>query len=139
MPSHIPNLDRELDILVVEDDLDDILLLETALADNKVNYKMGVITRGDKLMPYLQAVNRFPDIIVLDFNLPVKHGKEILKELSESVLYNHIPIVVLTTSSAKEDMRYAYDMGAKSFITKPTSIQGFNELISTLLGLIPAP
>ena len=120
---------KELNILVVEDDLDDILLLETALSDNKVIYKMRVITQGDKLMPHLENSDSFPDIIILDFNLPVKHGKDILKEIFTNDRFNQIPIVVLTTSSAKEDMRYAYEMGAKSFVTKPTSVAGFNELV----------
>jgi len=119
-------------ILVVEDDLDDILLLETALTDNQVPYNIDVIMQGDRLMPHLEMADNAPDIIILDFNLPVKHGREILSEIRNNNRFNTIPIIVLTTSSAKEDIEYSYRMGAKKFITKPTSLSGFTDLVNNI-------
>ena len=131
MPSHFKDTSK-LNMLVVEDDLDDVLLLETALTDNNVAYNIDVIMQGDKLMPHLEVSEQLPHIIILDFNLPMKHGRELLKEIKEDDRFNSIPVIVLTTSSAREDIDYAYRMGAKKFITKPTSLKGFNELVNTI-------
>lgn len=131
MPSHLNN-SYKLNILVVEDDLDDVLLLETALTDNEIPYNINVIMQGDKLMPHLEQTEEIPHIIILDFNLPVKHGRELLKEISLDTRFNQIPVIVLTTSSAREDIDYSYRMGAKKFITKPTSLHGFKELVENI-------
>ena len=131
MPSHFKD-SFKLNILVVEDDLDDVLLLETALADNEIPYNIQVIMQGDKLVPHLEQTEELPHIIILDFNLPVKHGRELLKEINLNERFKMIPVIVLTTSSAREDIEYSYRMGAKKFITKPTSLRGFKELVENI-------
>jgi DNA-binding response OmpR family regulator len=123
-------------ILLIEDDYDDIDLLQDALGDNRIVYKMDIINEGDKVHSYLESIQNLPHIIVLDFNLPKKHGKEILKEISADGRYNHIPLIVLTTSSAKEDIEYSYKMGARHFITKPTTLAGFNKTVEIICSLV---
>ena len=126
-------MDTKLQILLIEDDSDDIELLEEALMYNKVNYQLDVIMHGDKVMPYLSDIINFPDIIVLDFNIPKLHGREILQLIKSSDTYNKIPIIVLTTSAAREDINYALKMGASHFITKPTSLEEFNKTVNIIV------
>lgn len=123
-------------ILLIEDDHDDIYLLESALADNSVTYRMDTIREGDKVQPYLHSSGAIPDIIVLDFNLPKKHGREVLRDIKADDRYKQIPLIVLTTSSAKEDRDYSYQMGAQHFITKPSNLQGFNKTVEIICSLV---
>jgi CheY-like chemotaxis protein len=136
MPPATTNLTPPFTILLVEDDMDDIMLLKAALQDNQVVCTVDVITEGDKVNGYLNGAKALPHIIVLDFNLPKKHGKEILREIKSDSRFSSIPVVVLTTSSSKEDMEYSYQHGANHFITKPTSVSGFNNAVNILCGLV---
>ena len=122
-------------IFLIEDDADDIELLEVSLKDNNVEYKMDVVMEGDKVQEYLRNCKRLPNIIVMDFNLPRVHGREIIKQIKSNEDFKKIPLVVLTTSTAKEDIEYSYKMGADSFITKPTTIQGFNATVGSIVQL----
>jgi DNA-binding response OmpR family regulator len=124
---------KPLDILLIEDDIDDVDLLKEALNDNNVHYQMEVIMEGDKVYPYLKDTEKLPGIIVMDLNLPKTDGKEILQEIKASSPLINIPIVVLTTSSSKEDMDYCHRMGINKFITKPATIDGWNSTISSIL------
>lgn len=121
-----------LKILLIEDDEDDVELLKEALNDNNVDYSMHVIMEGDKVLPHLKKSSSLPDIIVMDLNLPRFHGKEILKELKLINDFKDVPILVFSTSSAKEDMEYSYKLGANQFITKPATIIGWNETIQAI-------
>ena len=120
-------------ILLVEDDADDIELLEEAFRSNKVSYTLTCIKEGDKVMPYLTEQATAPDIIVLDFNLPKLHGREILSLLKRSEKFSDVPVVVLTTSASKEDIAFAKQMGADHYITKPTSIEDFDVAVATIV------
>jgi DNA-binding response OmpR family regulator len=124
---------KPLDILLIEDDIDDVDLLKEALNDNNVHYEMEVIMEGDKVYPYLKDTEKLPGIIVMDLNLPKTDGKEILQEIKSSSPLINIPIVILTTSSSKEDMDYCHRMGINKFITKPATIDGWNSTISSIL------
>ncbi|MEO6488660.1 MAG: response regulator [Ferruginibacter sp.] len=126
-------MNTNLEILLVEDDTDDIELLDEALRDNNIAFTMKVITHGDKVLPYLKEVNGSPDIIILDYNIPRLHGREILHLIKSSESFSNIPVIVMTTSAAREDMDYALKMGAIHFITKPTSIEDFNATVSTII------
>ncbi|MEO7265237.1 MAG: response regulator [Ferruginibacter sp.] len=119
-------------ILLIEDDLDDIELLQIALTDNKINYKMDVIMEGSKVQSFIDECVELPSIIVMDFNLPKVHGREILTQIKSSDKLNQVPIIVLTTSAAKEDAEFALEKGASHFITKPTTILHFNETVATI-------
>ena len=124
---------KALDILLIEDDIDDVDLLKDALLENEVSYEMQVIMEGDKVFNYLKTIETLPEIIVMDLNLPKTDGKEILQEIKSSTPLTQIPIVVLTTSSSKEDMDYCNKMGISKFITKPATIEGWNSTIHAIL------
>lgn len=130
-------MQNPLKILLVEDDIDDIELLEGALNDNSVVYDMEVLMEGDLVYPYLTNCSILPEIIILDFNLPKVHGRDILIQIKSRDNLKHIPVVVLTTSSAKEDMNFALENGASKFITKPTNINDLNKAIETILECSP--
>ena len=122
-------------IFLIEDDADYIELLEVSLKDNKVEYSMDVVMEGDKVQDYIVNCKKLPNIIVMDFNLPRVHGREIIKQIKSNQEFRNIPLLVLTTSTAREDIEYSYKMGADSFITKPTTIQGFNATVGTIVQL----
>ena len=124
---------KALDILLIEDDIDDVDLLKDALVENDVHYQMQVIMEGDKVFPYLQTTDTLPEIIVMDLNLPKTDGKEILQEIKSTLSLTQIPIVVLTTSSSKEDIDYCHKMGISKFITKPATIDGWNATIHSIV------
>ena len=126
-------MNKPLDILLIEDDIDDVDLLKEALDDNGVNYKINVIMEGDKVTGYLNAVAHVPRVIVMDLNLPKADGREILQAIKNSGSFVTVPIVVLSTSSSKEDMDFCYKMGIKQFITKPATIEGWNATIKTIV------
>ena len=129
---------KALDILLIEDDIDDVDLLKDALLENEVNYQMQVIMEGDKVFSYLQTIENLPEIIVMDLNLPKTDGKEILQEIKSSSPLTKIPIVVLTTSSSKEDIDYCNRMGISKFITKPATIDGWNSTIHSIMHVADA-
>lgn len=124
---------KALDILLIEDDIDDVDLLKDALLENDVHYQMEVIMEGDKVFSYLKTVETLPEIIVMDLNLPKTDGKKILQEIKSSFSLTQIPIVVLTTSSAKEDIEYCLRMGISKFITKPATIAGWTATIHSIV------
>src|SRR3954453_9714560 len=124
---------KTLEILLVEDDIDDVDLLKDALLENNVEYQMEVIMEGDKVFKYLEAVETLPEIIVMDLNLPKTSGKEILQEIKSNFTLTQIPIVVLTTSSSREDIEYCNKMGISKFITKPATLEGWNNTIHSIL------
>jgi CheY-like chemotaxis protein len=127
---------KALEILLVEDDIDDVDLLKDALLENKVEYQMEVIMEGDKVFKYLETLDTLPEVIVMDLNLPKTGGKEILQEIKSSFNLTRIPIVVLTTSSSKEDIEYCNKMGISKFITKPATLEGWNNTIHSILHVV---
>ena len=98
---------------------------------------MEVIMEGDKVMPYLNNTEILPDIIVMDFNLPKIHGKEVLVSIRSSPALKSVPLVVLTTSASPHDMQFAQQNGANKFITKPSTIQGFNSAVQAIVAMAP--
>ena len=110
-------------ILLIEDDGDDVELLQEALTTNNVVYEMQVLRDGSEAIEFVKNCISYPHIIVMDYNLPKVHGKEVLKEIKASSQLKEIPLVVLTTSSSKTDMEYAYDMGADKFLIKPITFE----------------
>ena len=126
---------KPLDILLIEDDIDDVDLLKGALNEHKVSYQMEVIMEGDKAYSYLKAVNTLPGIIVMDLNLPKTSGKEILLKIKSSSPLTEIPVIVLTTSSSKDDIDYCNRMGISKYITKPATIEGWNTAINSIINI----
>ena len=127
---------KPLDILLIEDDIDDVDLLKEALAENDIRYNMEVIMEGDKVFRYLETTTALPQLIVMDLNLPKAGGKEILHDIKKSSPYTNIPIVILTTSSAKEDIDYCNMMGISKFLSKPSTIEGWSSTIRSIVTVV---
>jgi CheY-like chemotaxis protein len=128
---------RTIEVLLVEDNPGDVNLTRLALADRAINVNLSVVTDGVEAMNFLhrqgeyqQAV--YPDLILLDWNLPRKDGREVLIEIKTNQRLQRIPIVVLTTSQAEEDIRKAYDLHANCYITKPVDFQQFVQIIQSI-------
>lgn len=122
-----------LNILLVEDDQDDVELMQDALEDNGVNFTMEVVTQGDKVIPFLKACKNFPNVILLDLNLPKMHGREVLSRIKLSEEFKHIPVAILTTSSSKSEKEFCLSAGATNFLTKPSTVEGFNKTIQSIV------
>jgi CheY-like chemotaxis protein len=126
-------------ILIVDDDEDDFFLVKSAFEeiDFPFGYQLGYLPNGQDLMEYLQHSGRYvdpkssprPRLILLDLNMPRKDGREALREIKADPDLEGIPVVILTTSSQEEDKSLARNLGALSFITKPSS---FDELVAIL-------
>lgn len=129
---------KPITILIAEDDHEDRLLAKKALISNKLlENNINFVEDGEMLMDYLYNKGEFsdknkyphPGIILLDLNMPKKDGREALKEIKSDEKLRHIPVVVLTTSKAEEDIFKTYDLGVSSFITKPVT---FDALINVM-------
>ncbi|MCB0281140.1 MAG: response regulator [Calditrichae bacterium] len=127
-------------ILLADDDEDDRFLIQEAFSENKLENQLNFVTDGEELMDYLYQRDKFsdkqasprPDLILLDLNMPRKDGREALKEIKNDDDLKRIPVVILTTSEAEEDILKTYNMGVNSFITKPVTFDGMVDIIKTL-------
>lgn len=128
----MPHKPRPLIILMADDDPDDRLMTEHALRENRLTNDLRFVEDGQELMAYLRRQGKYadpatsprPGLILLDLNMPRKDGREALAEIKADSDLRRIPVVVLTTSCAEEDILRSYDLGVNSFITKPSSFQG---------------
>ena len=124
-------------ILLAEDNPADVRLTQEALKSGKVIHDLVVAQDGFEAMAYLRSQPPFhkavrPDIILLDLNLPKKDGREVLAEIKEDSNLRSIPVVVLTTSQAEEDILKSYDLHANGYIVKPVDINQFFEMIKKI-------
>lgn len=118
-------------ILMADDDPDDRMLTKEAFKENKLANNLHFVENGEQLMDYLHRRGEYnatnaprPGIILLDLNMPKKDGREALKEIKSDPVLKRIPVVILTTSKAEEDIIRSYDLGVSSFISKPVSFEG---------------
>lgn len=121
-------------ILIAEDDADDRFLLQTAFEEKGYNDRLEFVENGMELISYLDeknknGTNNFPKFILLDLNMPKKDGREVLKELKQHAAYKKIPIVVFTTTKNENEIRRCYEMGANTYVVKPSS---FSDLLHTI-------
>jgi DNA-binding response OmpR family regulator len=126
---------KNIHILLIEDDQDDIDLLREALKDNQVSHSIDILSDGSMVAPYMNNCNAYPDVIVLDFNLPKVHGREILKMFRNTANFTEIPLIILTTSSAREDVEYSISNGANRFMTKPSSVKEIREMVDAITAI----
>jgi len=127
-------------ILMADDDADDRMLTRDALEESRVLNELRFVEDGEELMEYLTRKGKYADIkdsprpglILLDLNMPKKDGREALKEIKSDPNLRRIPVVIMTTSKAEEDVFRSYDFGASSFITKPVTFDRLVELMRTL-------
>ena len=130
---HILSFPR--DILLVEDNPADIRLIKEALKNEATENELHAVINGADALNYLieqSESEHYPDIIILDLNLPKMNGFEFLKKIKNNEKLCKIPIVVFTTSSSEEDELKCYDMGANSYITKPVDFDGFKHIMKQL-------
>jgi CheY-like chemotaxis protein len=125
---------QPMEILLVEDNEDDILLEQEAIADAKLVNLMFVVRDGEEALAYLRRQDQYqnaqmPGLILLDINMPKKNGFEVLNELKADPDLMHIPVVMLTTSDSEADIVKSYAKGACSFITKPMDFDKFRNVI----------
>ncbi len=128
---------RPIDILLVEDSPADVRLTREALKEAKVLNTLHVVEDGVAAMAFLRkqglyADSPMPDLILLDLNLPKKDGREVLAEIKEEEELKRIPVVVLTTSRAEEDVVRSYHLHANAYVTKPVDLTQFLSVIRTL-------
>jgi len=131
---------RSIVILIADDDAEDRMLLQEALDESRLKNDIQFVENGEELMDYLHNRGNFsdktkfpsPGLILLDLNMPKKDGREALKEIKADETLKVIPIVVLTTSKAEEDILRTYDMGVSSFITKPVTFTSLVDVMKTL-------
>lgn len=120
-------------ILLADDDAVDRELLFEAMNHTGINYKAKEVSNGVEVFELLNENGYVPDVIILDLNMPVKDGRQTLLELKSDIKYKHIPVFILSTSSAPFDVTTAYNSGANLFLVKP---HGFNEMIEMLTNIL---
>ena len=125
-------------ILMADDDMDDQLLAQEALAESRMLNQLRCVNDGVELLAYLRGEgpyannNPWPGLILLDLNMPRKDGREVLAELKADPQFRRIPVVILTTSKSEEDILRGYDLGASSYLTKPVTFSSLVELMQAL-------
>jgi CheY-like chemotaxis protein len=142
---------RSVVILVADDDADDRFLMQEALRENRLANNINFVQNGEELLDYLFRRGAFaspessptPGLILLDLNMPKLDGREALKEIKSNSALRHIPVVVLTTSKAEEDIFKTYQLGVNSFISKPVTFDGLVKITRDLgkywLNLVELP
>ena len=130
-------LDRPVDILLVEDNPSDVRLIQEALKDGKLRNRLCVTGDGKEALRFLKNEGEFqdaphPDLILLDLNLPIMDGREMLAEIKRCPELKRIPVVVLTTSKSEEDIIKSYDLQANCYITKPVDLDQFIAIVQSI-------
>lgn len=131
---------RPITILLADDDEDDRVLAQEALKESRLANDLHMVEDGEELLDYLYRRGRYeapsssprPGLILLDLNMPKMDGREALKEIKSDASLRQIPVVVLTTSQAEEDIYRTYDLGANSFITKPVMFESLVRVMRDL-------
>lgn len=126
-----------IEVLLVEDNPGDALLTRIALEDSKISVNLSVVEDGVEAMAFLRKQDKYadvphPDIVLLDLNLPKKDGREVLAEIKGDEHLRRIPVVVLTTSQAEEDIVKAYNLAANCYITKPVDFDQFVRIVRSI-------
>ncbi len=128
---------RPIEILLVEDDPGDVELTRETLLESKIMLNLNVVSDGVEALAYLRKEEPFaeaisPDLLLLDLNLPRKDGREVLEEMKADHHLRSIPVIVLTTSKAEEDILRSYDLGASCYITKPVGFEQFTKVVRSI-------
>ncbi|MGH8726167.1 MAG: response regulator [Burkholderiales bacterium] len=126
-----------IEILLVEDNPGDVRLTREALKEGKVYSNLHTVKDGVEAMDFLHHRGKYqdvprPDIILLDLNLPKKDGREVLQEIKTDDRFKRIPVVVLTTSKAEEDVLRTYNLHANCYVTKPVDLEKFMVVVKTI-------
>ncbi len=130
-------ISKPIEILLIEDSRGDIGLIEEVFEEAKIRNNLYVAEDGEEAIQFLNKKDQYadvprPDIILLDLNLPKKDGREVLEEVKRDETLRNIPIVVLTTSKAEEDILKSYNLHANAYITKPVDFEQFIKVIKSI-------
>jgi len=130
---------RPIDILLVEDEEGDIRLTKEAFKESKLRNNLYVVKDGEEAIKFLKKEDNYkdsprPDIMLLDLNLPKKDGREVLKDVKSDDALKSIPVVVLTTSKAEEDIVKSYNLHANCYIQKPVDMEKFINVVKYVEG-----
>ena len=125
---------RAIDVLLIEDDPGDELITREAFEHNKIKNTLHVAHDGEEGLDFLYKRGKYegaprPDLILLDLNLPKYDGRQLLEQIKSDADLSHIPVVVLTTSSAEEDILRSYKLHANAYVTKPVDFNRFVEVV----------
>jgi len=125
---------KAIDVLLVEDDPGDVLMTREAFKDNKLANRLSVVSDGVDAMAFLRKEDQYagsptPDLVLLDLNLPRMDGREVLAAMKSDPELRRIPVVVLTTSEAEEDVLRSYSLHANAYVTKPVDFHRFIEVV----------
>lgn len=128
---------RAAEILLVEDNPGDVRLAKEGLKESKVANNLYVVDNGIEAMAFLRKDGNYadavtPDLILLDLNLPKKDGREVLAEIKGDENLRRIPVVILTTSQAEEDVFKTYDLHANCYVTKPVDLEQFVKIVKSI-------
>ena len=132
-----PTMSNPIEILLVEDNPGDVRLIKEVFKDAKIFNSMQVAYDGEAAMDILRKQGKYkdaanPDLILLDLNLPKKDGREVLREIKNDECLKWIPVVILTTSNAEEDLIETYKMNANCYITKPVDLDQFINVVKSI-------
>ncbi len=123
-------------ILMADDDADDRYLTRTAFEQTNLDCQLFFVEDGSEVFDFLNGSGKYrdrsgclPNLILLDLNMPKKDGKQVLHEIKGAPAFRHIPVIIFTTSRSPEDVRQMYQLGASSFITKPSSFDQLVEVV----------
>jgi chemotaxis family two-component system response regulator Rcp1 len=133
-PRYAQRPEQALSVLLVEDDPGDVLIAREALAAGRLSTDLHVVNDGDEALSFLRRLDGYadatrPDLILLDLNLPKKSGHEVLAEVKQDPELRRIPVVVLTTSQAREDVARSYELHASVHVSKPVDFDQFTEVV----------
>jgi CheY-like chemotaxis protein len=131
------NTTHPIEILLAEDNPGDVRLTREAIKDAKVHNRLHVVTDGVEAMAFLRHEGNYaaaprPDLILLDLNMPRMDGREVLKQLKSDDNFRRIPVVIITSSQAEEDILKAYDLQANCYVTKPVDLEQFMKVIRSV-------
>jgi chemotaxis family two-component system response regulator Rcp1 len=130
-------ISHPIDILLVEDNPGDVRLTIEALKEDKLQNNLHVVKDGIEALTFLRQEGEYadaprPDLILLDLNLPKKDGREVLEEIKADERLKRIPVVILTTSQAEEDILRTYGLHANCYITKPVNLEQFTKVVRSI-------
>jgi CheY-like chemotaxis protein len=126
-----------IEVLLVEDDPGDVLMTQEALADYKIANRLSVVTNGEDAIAYMRREGQYadaprPDLVLHDLNLPRRNGREVLREIKDDPDLRRIPVVILTTSEAEEDVLASYQLHANAYVRKPVGFTEFVEAVRAI-------
>jgi CheY-like chemotaxis protein len=128
---------QPIEVLLVEDDPGDVLMTREAFANYRIANRLNVVTNGEDAIAYMRKQGEFadvptPDLVLLDLNLPRRDGREVLREIKADPVLRRVPVVVLTTSEAEEDVLASYELHANAFVSKPVDFDRFVKAVRAI-------